>query len=44
MLNSSLMNLGKSYGVDVIKGVFPHSFVNESSLFSVGSVITYTRV
>jgi hypothetical protein len=37
MLNSSLSSLGKSYNVDVIKGTFPHSFVNDNSLFYLGT-------
>lgn len=36
MLNSSLSKLGSSYEVEVIKGIFPHSFASPSTLFYKG--------
>ncbi len=38
MLNNSLSNLGKAYDVDVLKGIFPHSFANASNLFYKGVI------
>lgn len=32
LLSSSLRDLGKDYNVDILKGYFPYSFVNESNL------------
>ena len=41
MLNSSLADLGKIYEVDVLKGYFPHEFVNEKTLFYEGDRPSY---
>lgn len=38
LLISSLANLGKSFGVEVVKSIFPHLFVNESNLNYVGDI------
>lgn len=36
LLNDGLKSLGLKYVVDVVKGDFPHKFVNENTLFYVG--------
>ena len=38
MLNVSLRSLGKSFGVDVLKGYFPYDFVNKDNLDYIGII------
>jgi DNA polymerase type B, organellar and viral len=38
LLNSSLAKLGKSFGVETLKTIFPYNFVNENNLDYIGSV------
>jgi hypothetical protein len=38
LLLLSLRNLGKSFGVDIQKSIFPYNFVNENNLGYIGEV------
>jgi hypothetical protein len=38
LLMFSLKNLGKAFGVDVQKGIFPYNFVNENNLNYIGTI------
>jgi hypothetical protein len=37
-LNASLASLGESFKVELVKSIFPHSFVNENNLKYIGEV------
>jgi hypothetical protein len=38
LLITSLIKLGKSFGIDTQKSIFPHNFVNENNLDYIGEV------
>jgi DNA polymerase type B, organellar and viral len=42
MLIVSLRNLGKSFGVEVLKSYFPYTFVNENNLDYIGPIPDFT--
>ena len=41
LLSSSLRKLGKDYNVDILKGYFPYSFVNNNNLNYIGEIPDY---
>lgn len=43
LLDKSLVKLGKSYKVDVVKGVFPHTFASDKTLFYTGEMPSKTH-
>lgn len=41
LLSSSLRDLGQDYNVDIVKGYFPYSFVNDGNLNYIGEIPDY---